>query len=201
MKAINGIKSSLGKNDKKREIARKIYLSYPTHVFVDSEDDEFEIKNSIAIRFNVPFSSIQIVGSSKTGISLIKSSLFKAGKSDLDIAIISLPLFNKIMEMSYEISSGYTDNTKFPIYRRYCTDKQFKNGLLKGFINPFFMPNCEFKTKWLEFFNLLSNRFELFKNINAGIYASETFFEFKQEECINQYQTNPEHYDKISSQI
>jgi hypothetical protein len=62
------------------------------------------------------------------------------------------------------------------------------------------MPSCELKSKWLDFFNSLSNNhFDLFKNINGGIYASEYFFVCKQEECIIQYKKNPDLYDKISS--
>jgi hypothetical protein len=201
MKSINGIKAGIQKAEPNKVIARKLFLSYSTEVFKENEDKEFYIKDNIARQFDIPFSSIEVAGSSKTGLSFFKDKKFEPGKSDLDIAIISLPLFNKFAEISHQLTKGYSDLTVFPIFKGYSTAQQFRNGISNnGFVNPFFMPNCELKSAWLEFFNSLSNNhFDLFKNINGGIYASEYFFECKQEECINKYQNNPELYDKISS--
>jgi hypothetical protein len=201
MKSIVGIKNSLKKSESSNIIARKIFLSYSTEVFKENEDKEFYIKDTISRQFEIPFSSIEVAGSSKTGLSFFKDKRFEPGKSDLDIAIISLPLFNKFSETAHQLTNGYSDLTVFPMFRGHSTAQQFRNGIAKnGFVNPFFMPECGLKSKWLEFFNSLSNHhFDLFKNINGGIYASEYFFEFKQEECINQYLKNPILYDKISS--
>lgn len=198
MNCIEGIKSGLSSKQSSRHIARKIFLSYSTEIFKENPDIEFFIKNEISERFEIPFSTIEIVGSSKTGLSFFKDKKFEPGKSDLDIAIISLPLFNKFNEISHTITNGYTNLVDFPFFKGYKTDEQFRKGLSNGFVNPFFMPNCELKALWLEFFNQISNKyFELFKNINGGIYASEYFFEFKQIECIEKYKSNSEFYDKL----
>jgi len=201
MKSIDGIKLGIKEAKPNRVIARKIFLSYSTEVFKDNEDKEFYIKDNIARKFEIPFSSIEVAGSSKTGLSFFKDKKFEPGKSDLDVAIISLPLFNKFSETVHELTKGYSDLTVFPMFKGYSTAQQFRYGISNnGFVNPFFMPNCKLKSKWLDFFNTLSNsHYDLFKNINGGIYASEYFFECKQEECINKYQNNPELYDKISS--
>lgn len=202
MKSIDGIKSGIVNRDCSRTIARKLFLSYATEIFRDNEDAEFYIKNSISEGFDIPFSSIQIVGSSKTGLSFFKNYGFKPGESDLDIAVISLPLYNKFCETSHQVTDGYVDLSSFTLFRGQRTDKQFIKGLSKGFVNPFFMPNCELKSKWLEFFNKISNDyFELFKNINGGVYSSEYFFESKQSECIEEYLKDPIKYDEISSKI
>jgi hypothetical protein len=175
MRSINGIKSGLRNKDSSLTIAKKIYLSYFTEVFKDHEDVEFYIKNKISTEFEIPFLSIAISGSSKTGISFFKDKLFEPGKSDLDIAIICLPLFNKFSEISNEATKGYTNLSVFPRYKGNLTNNQFKYNLTLGYINPFFMPNCSFKTKWIDFFNSLSNEhFDLFKNINACIYAGDS---------------------------
>lgn len=201
MKAIDGIKSGIRNREPNNVIARKIFLSYTTEIFQNDQDREFYIKDSIASNFKIPFSSIQIAGSSKTGVSFFKEKKFEAGRSDLDISIISLLLYNKFAEEAHKLSKGYSDMTVFPIFKGYSTANQFKNGLANnGFVNPFYMPNCELKSQWLEFFNSLSNKhIDLFKNINGGIYASEYFFESKQEKCVDQYRKNPTFYDKISS--
>lgn len=201
MNSIKGIKSGIAQRDNTNVIARKLYLSYSTEVFQNDQDREFYIKNMIAENFEIPFGSIEIAGSGKTGLSFFKDKKFEPGKSDLDISIISLPLYNKFSEEVHKLSSGYSDLTVFPLYKGYNTAKQFKSSMINnGFINPFYMPICDLKSRWLDFFNSLSNKhFDLFKNINGGIYASEYFFESKQEDCINQYLKNPELYDKISS--
>lgn len=202
MKSLDGIKSGIERADCSRTIARKIFLSYTTEIFRGDEDVEFYIKNAISVGFDIPFSSIEIVGSGKTGISFFKDYEFIPGKSDLDVAIISLPLYNKFCEISHQTTSGYTNLSYFPNFKGQRTDKQFIKGLSRGFVNPFFMPNCELKSKWLDFFNNISNDyFELFKNINGGIYSSEYFFESKQSECIEEYLKDPKKYDEISSKV
>lgn len=202
MKSIQGIKSGIENNDCPKTIARKLFLSYTTEIFRNNEDAEFYIKNEISKAFDIPFSSIEIVGSSKTGLSFYKDYEFQPGKSDLDIAVISLPLYNKFCEISHQVTDGYSDLSVFPIFRGQRTDKQFIKSLRNGYVNPFFMPKCVIKSKWLDFFNNLSNGyFELFKNINGGIYSSEYFFESKQSECIEEYLKNPKKYDEISSKV
>lgn len=202
MKSLLGIKSGLANSDETIAIAEKLYLSYSTEAFNNQEDIEFYIKKAISIEFMIPFTSIQVCGSSKTGISFFKEKLFLAGKSDLDIAIIYLPLFNSISENVNEITHGYTDLSKFSWYKGVRCDKIFKNNFAKGYINPIFMPNCIEKSEWLDFFNLLSNKyFHMFKNINGCVYSSEYFFNFKQQECIKLYLNNPNKYDQISGTV
>lgn len=202
MKSLEGIKKSKNLSEDHIIIARKIYLSYPTHVFSNLEDDEFYIKNRICEEFKIPFSSIQICGSGKTGISFYKDKIFIAGVSDLDISIISLPLYNLIVESSHMTTNGFTNLTSFIRFKGERTDRQFISNLSKGYINPFFMPSCDLKTKWFNFFEGISNKyFKLFKSINAGVYASEYFFEYKQKDSIEQYLTNEDKYDKISNSI
>ncbi len=133
MQSLNGIKSSRDKKDPLLDISRKIYLSYKTEVFRDDEEIEFYIINSISKYFNVPFSSVQVCGSAKTGLSFHKEKKFITCESDLDIAVISLELFNKFAESANEISKGYSDLSCFPLYRGNRTDKQFKWNFLKGF--------------------------------------------------------------------
>jgi len=203
MKSIIGIKTGIQNKEADNVIARKLFLSYSTEVFKDNEDAEFYIKNRISTNFNIPFSSVEIAGSSKTGLSFIKCTKFTPKISDLDIAIISMPLFIKYCEIAHKTTKGYTDLTSFPVINGQNTLKQFRNGISSnGFLNPFIMPNCNHKYDWLQFFNSLSNTYHhLFKNINAAIYASEYFFESKQEKCIQNYHGNTKEYDKISSTV
>ena len=64
----------------------------------------------------------------------------------------------------------------------------FVSYLAKGMIRPDLMPRCKEKDEWFEFFNRLSSDYyQLFKNINGGIYADYYFFEDKQAAVVGQY--------------
>ena len=183
-----GINSGIKGGFRNEIISRKIYLSYPTFAFKDNHDIEFEILNSISNEFKIPLSSVQVVGSSKTGYSYFKNTEFKIGQSDLDIAIIDPYLFQKYCEIVLKETNGFTDLTKFKRSQESNNYNSYKNYLAKGIFRPDFMPAIEAKKKWFNFFNKLSNKYDtIFSDINAGIYFSQTFFEYKQSENIDHY--------------
>lgn len=202
MNYADEIKKSIDSGGNSRDIARKVYLLYQAHAFIDREEMEYDIKNSIKENLNVPFTSIQIVGSAKTGFSVFRSTSFTERKSDLDVSIISNELYNELVEISHKETNGYCDLRAFEQYKGRDTHVQFKNGLEKGFLNPFYMPNCKRKTEWLSYFrNLSSNYYKVFKNINAGVYSSEYFFEYKQSECIDKFRESKDSYDSLPSKV
>jgi len=202
MNVVQSIKSSLSEGKLPIDIARKIFLSYQTQAFSGRENIEYEIKNSIKEHLKVPFISIHVSGSAKTGFSFFKQTMFTEGKSDLDVAIISLNLYNSLLEIAHKETDGFTNLSVFPMYKGKRTDKQFLAGLQKGFFNPFFMPNCQEKLEWIDYFRNLSNSYyTIFKNINAGVYASEYFFEYKQAECIEEFQGSTKAYDSLPSKV
>jgi len=202
MTTIEGIKRGLTQGSSSIEIARKVFLSYQSSAFNGREDIEFEIKNAIKKHLKIPFVSIQIVGSAKSGFSFVNRTLFTDGESDLDVSIISLDLYNSFLELAHAKTDGFTDLSKFPLYHGKPTDKQFINSIKKGYINPFFMPDCPEKIEWLDFFRHLSNNyFKIFSNINAGIYSSEYFFEYKQADCIEKFKEDINIYDSLPSKI
>ncbi len=64
------------------------------------------------------------------------------------------------------------------------------------------MPKCELKSKWIDYFNSLSNKYiSTFKSITGCIYSSEYFYEFKQKDNIDKYLSDEEKYDKICGSI
>jgi hypothetical protein len=202
MKVAENIKESIAAGQFAIDVARKVFLSYQSQAFMGRENIEYEIKNSIKDHLKIPFICIHVAGSAKTGFSFFKHTLFTEGKSDLDISIISLELYNKFLEIAHKKTAGFTDLSTFPFYKGKRTDRQFLDGIKKGFFNPFFMPNCQEKDEWLDFFRHQSNDYyEIFKNINAGIYSSEYFFEYKQAECIEEFKGSVSTYDSLPSKI
>jgi len=202
MNVVESIKGSLSNNEEPIDIARKIFLSYQTQAFTGREDIEYAIKNTIKDHLKIPFTSIHVVGSAKSGFSFFNQTLFTEGKSDLDISIISLELYNRLLEISHKKTSGFTDLSVFVEFRGKPTHRQFLDGIKRGFFNPFFMPDCDEKREWFDFFRHLSNdHYNIFKNINAGVYSSEYFFEYKQAQCIEEFRGKVSLYDSLSSKI
>lgn len=188
MNHLEAIIASAGAGQAYAEIARKIFLVYPTKVFIGNEEQQYAISNGIAQQFDVPITSIQVAGSAKTGRSFFQQRDFIPGTSDLDIAIIDTRLFLKYMEIVYSETRGYTDKTKFSIRANRSTFEEYITYLTKGIFRPDLMPAGQEKAKINDYFGLLSrNHTNLFKNINAAIYLSESFFESKQRSAIKNH--------------
>lgn len=188
MTHLESIDEGLQANLPHNEIVRKVYLSYPTSVLVGNEERQYKIFNEISEYFNVPIMNIQVVGSSKTGYSFHKKTPFNPVTSDLDIAIIDQNLFQNYTEWVFKSTSGFTDRTGFTSYDGKSNYSQYTNCVAKGIFRPDLMPTGKKRLNWLKFFGQLSSQNkDLFKSINAGIYLSQTFFEFKQTSNINEY--------------
>lgn len=190
MTHLESIEQGLKDGKPYNEIARKVYLTYPTNALVGFEEREFHILNEISEYFNVPIMNIQVAGSAKTGYSFHKSSKFNTNDSDLDIAIIDANLFLSYSEWAFKSTNGYNIRTSF---KETSTFQQYINCLARGIFRPDLMPSGYKRLNWIKFFGQLSAKNkDLFKSINAGLYFSQTFFEFKQSKNINQYLLNKE---------
>ncbi|MEM0575658.1 hypothetical protein [Flavobacterium polysaccharolyticum] len=188
MTHLESIDEGLKSNKPHNEIVRKIYLTYPTSALIGNEERQFQILNEISEYFSIPIMNVQVVGSSKTGYSFHKKTTFSFLKSDLDIAIIDGNLFQHYTECVFKSTNGFTDRTGFPFYDGKSTYQQYVNCVAKGIFRPDLMPTGKKRLNWLKFFGQLSSKNkDLFKSINAGIYLSQTFFEYKQTSNINEY--------------
>lgn len=188
MTHLESIDEGLKVNRPHNEIVRKIYLTYLTTALVGNEERQFQILNEISEYFSIPIMNIQVIGSSKTGYSFHKRTSFNSLTSDLDIAIIDGNLFQHYTEWVFKNTDGFTVRTDFPIYDGKSTYQQYFNCVAKGIFRPDLMPTGKKRLNWLKFFGQLSSKNkDLFKSINAGIYLSQTFFEFKQTSNINEY--------------
>lgn len=186
-----GIDTGISNGNTDTEIARKIFLSYPTSVFENKHEIEFDIKNKISQFFDIPITSVQVAGSAKLGYSYHKSKIFEIGESDLDIAIINTDLYLRYAMIAFQKTNGYTDLSHFKQQGTLGGVKvkdNFIKYLARGILRPDLLPNCEEKIDWFKFFNNLSSEYiKIFKNINAGIYCNEKFYEHKQSDVIKKY--------------
>ncbi|WP_420578633.1 hypothetical protein [Ekhidna sp.] len=191
MNYIQSIEKGLKERRSHREIVRKIFLSFPTKVFIGNEERQFTIIDNIAFYFQIPLNSVQIVGSAKTGRSFHKNSTFNSQNSDLDVAIIDSSLFLKYSEYVFNQTKGFRDRSDFPIRDGRSTYEEYRQYLARGIFRPDLMPTGKKRANWNKFFGKLSSKNkDMFKSINAGIYFSEMFFEYKQTKVIENYLNN-----------
>lgn len=172
------------------DIARKIYLCYPTKAFINLEEKQYEIIDEICKFFQIDFTCIQIAGSAKTGRSPHKDTDFTPGKSDLDIAIINPQLFIKYMELVFRRTKGYRDLTSLPTHtkQKSRTITFYKEYLSKGMFFPEAIPHGTERSEWFDFFSKLSDKHQdQFKSINAVLYISESLFTEKQTSAIKKF--------------
>lgn len=187
MNHIESIEKSLKDRLSYNEIVRKIYLTYPTSALIDREEMQYEILNEISQHFMIPINHIQVCGSSKIGQSFHKVSTFTPKISDLDIAIIDPNLFLKYSELVFTITNGFQNLTKFTTTKG-SSFGSYTQYISKGIFRPDLMPSCPERANWFNFFNMLSLKHnDYFKSINAGIYNSQLFFEYKQLASIKDF--------------
>ncbi|PKO24870.1 MAG: hypothetical protein CVU35_07065 [Betaproteobacteria bacterium HGW-Betaproteobacteria-8] len=184
------IKKSASQGDSVDRIARKVYLMLPTHAFKDAYDIQLDLFSEISSFVDIPISSIHIIGSAKTGISLVKGTTFSSEKSDIDIAIVDPSLYTKKFEHSFQISNGWKNLSTFSANPVDAANKrkQFLDYLDRGVFCPNCMPHSPDRAEWLSFFGRLSDTYSHFCNgISAWIYASEYFLTYKQQSAIKKY--------------
>jgi len=189
---MDTIENKIGEWSSKGEsslmIARRIYFLSPTVAFEKEPDRELQVYQDVSNFFAIPFNSIQIVGSAKTGISLINSTPFSAESSDIDIAVVDQSLFMRYVEIAFAISEGYMRTELFPIKEGKPTRHSFMKYLAKGMFRPDLMPHCPERADWTSFFDRLSSNHRGFcSGMSAAIYASSVFFEWKQKLAIDKY--------------
>jgi hypothetical protein len=143
--------------------------------FILAEEAYFELKNEIAKHFTIHPSEVLVVGSGKTGFSIAphKRYTYFNDNSDIDLAIVSPSLFDKIWQAVYEFWGKNGDSG--------WNRKEFQNFLFQGWIRPDKLPNSrsfEIGKDWWEFFRGLTQQ-ELYGpyKVTAGLYKSWYFLE------------------------
>lgn len=149
--------------------------------FIVERDKYFDLRSDISDHFLIHPSEVLMVGSGKLGFSIKPSKRYIpfGEESDIDMAIVSPDLFDRVWKQSLEYSlSG-------ALWGRESSDI-FKKYLFRGWIRPDKLPvTPEFKETqdWWEYFNLLTNLHGIAK-ITGGLYRSWYHFELYQSRAI-----------------
>ena len=102
------------------DFCRKRLLHGTPKIFRGREDAYYDFRKRIANEFNVNFHEVFIIGSAKLGFSPHKQRLFSYD-SDVDVAIVSMALYERIMEYIHEYQMQLRDN------RKAVTDRDLRN--------------------------------------------------------------------------
>ncbi|WP_455544461.1 hypothetical protein [Intestinibacter sp.] len=171
---INKYISSKSKIDfiDNREFYNKLFFTYPSACL--EFENISEIVNRVAMEFKVPYHDIKIIGSSHLGFSLVKPlkentiKFFNSDNSDIDIAIINKELFLHIFSLTMKTSNFYNDLTGFKDRNSF---NYYKKNVISGFIRPDTIGDKKFRSKWLRFFDDISEEYNI--KISAAIYLDE----------------------------
>jgi len=164
------------------DFCRKRVLHGIPFVFSGREDDFYEFRKLIAEKFNISFHEIYITGSGKLGFSPLKETVFDLN-SDIDVAIISLELFENFMD---EICKFQWDIRKSRIALTTREMKQYHSFLRYaaiGWMRPDLLPlglqlNGT-KGDWDDFFESISYGKSCVGNydVKAGVFKSYSHLE------------------------
>jgi hypothetical protein len=146
-----------------------------------SEDQHFGLRAAVAGHWSVHLSEVSVVGSSKLGFSIAPSKRYRrfGSKSDVDLAVTSTPLFERVWREVFTYDRAGGD---------WPERNQFIKYMFRGWVRPDLLPPSsvfELCDEWWEFFRSLtaSGDYGPFK-ITGAIYHSWWFLERYQERAV-----------------
>ena len=168
--------------DKLLDFSRKYVLHGIPFVFQGRDDDYYEFRKRISIKFEIPFHEIYITGSGKLGFSPFKRKIFDYD-SDIDVALISSKLFEVIMKDISHYQMNFRKARKVVGEQELTMYHEFLEYVALGWIRPDKLPVSfqmeTFKINWFEFFKKISyGRSEVGNyKVSAGVFKSYEHFE------------------------
>jgi len=159
------------------DFCRKSVLHGTPWIFRDREDEYYEFRKKIAQKFNISFHEVYLTGSAKLGFSPHKKTNFSY-ESDIDVAIVSSKLFDKIMdsicEYQMQLREARRTVSEWEI-RKYHTFLEY--GAI-GWMRPDHLPHSfqmkNLKDDWFDFFTSISYGKSEVGNykVSAGVFKS-----------------------------
>lgn len=164
------------------DFCRKYLIHGTPYIFNNREDDYYEFRKRISNHFNIAFYEIYITGSAKLGFSLFKQKNFDYD-SDIDVAIISSQLYEKMLEPIYDYQMQLRKARKSVNVQELDKYHSFLEYTAIGWIRPDKLPlSFSIKTlreDWFDFFKSISYGKSEVGNykVSAGVFKSYSHFE------------------------
>lgn len=164
------------------DFCRRRALHGTPAVFNGNEDAYYEFRKRIANKFGISFHEVFITGSAKLGFSPHKNKLFDYD-SDIDVAIISATLYDRIMSFIHDYQMGLRENRKAVTYEELKGYHRFLEYGAIGWMRPDLLPTSfrviELKRDWFDFFDSISHGKSEVGNykVTAGAFKSYAHLE------------------------
>lgn len=159
------------------DFCRRHVLHGTPMIFKGNEDAYYEFRKRVASKFGINFHEVFITGSAKLGFSPYKQKPFDYD-SDIDVAIISANLYDRIMSYIHEYQMALRENRKAVSYEELKGYHKFLEYGAIGWMRPDLLPTSfrvsELKRDWFDFFDSISHGKSEVGNykVTAGAFKS-----------------------------
>lgn len=164
------------------DFCRRRSLHGTPKVFDGAEDGYYEFRKKISEKFDINFHEVFITGSAKLGFSPFKRKAFDLN-SDIDVAIVSAKLYDRIMESIHGYQMELRDNRKAVTSNELEMYHKFLEYGAIGWMRPDLLPTsfrvADLKRDWFDFFNSISYGKSEVGNykVTAGAFKSYSHLE------------------------
>ncbi len=161
------------------DFCRRRALHGTPAVFNGNEDAYYEFRKRIANKFSISFHEVFITGSAKLGFSPYKQKPFDYD-SDVDVAIMSAELYDRIMASIHRYQMELRDNRKAVSYDELKGYHKFLEYGAMGWMRPDLLPTSfrvnELKRDWFDFFDSISYGKSEVGNYKVAAGAFKSYF-------------------------
>lgn len=169
-------------DDELMDLCRRSSLHGTPAVFGGDEARYYAFRKRIAGKFDISFHEVFITGSAKLGFSPHKRKLFDYD-SDIDVALISSALYERIMSFIHEYQMQLRENRKAVSVRELKEYHRFLEYGAIGWMRPDLLPTSfrgqDLKRDWFDFFDSISHGKGEVGNyqVTAGAFKSYSHLE------------------------
>jgi predicted nucleotidyltransferase len=161
------------------DFCRRRSLHGTPMIFNGREDDFYAFRKRISEKFEISFHEVFITGSAKLGFSPHKKKAFDYD-SDIDVAIISVALYERIMSSIHNYQMELRENRKAISYDELKGYHRFLEYGAIGWMRPDLLPTSfrvnELKRDWFDFFDSISHGKSEVGNYKVTAGAFKSYF-------------------------
>jgi hypothetical protein len=156
--------------------------------FALTDEQHHSLREAVAHFFKVPAMEVVVVGSAKLGFSIAPKKMYRSfgNESDVDVAIASQHLFDRLWNQTYEY---FQENPG-----SWSNVNDFRKYLFEGWVRPDFLPPSRvfpLSQEWWEFFRGLTSSDKYGRNkITGALFRSWYYLERYQAAAVNGCRTH-----------
>ncbi|MHC2666976.1 hypothetical protein ACMA5K_22195 [Bradyrhizobium diazoefficiens] len=164
------------------DLCRRSSLHGTPAIFAGDESRYYHFRKRIAQKFEISFHEVFITGSAKLGFSPHKRKRFDYD-SDIDVALISKELYERIMSFIHDYQMQLRENRKAVSDRELRGYHLFLEYGAIGWMRPDLLPTSfrghDLKRDWFDFFDSISHGKSEVGNykVTAGAFKSYSHLE------------------------